>query len=918
MIRNKHSERELLQEIQRLQAELEVLRASDSIRQEQHLQRLQILHEIDHAILSSQDEAETALIALRQLGTLVPDYNSSSVLVWDQSTNTAEILAIDLNDLDEPIEFQDKFTLDQLSVDLNALENGHPYSLPDTREIESPTPLQSAMLAQGIQSYLTVPLLASKQVIGTLNLASSSAHVFESEHEQIAREVADSLAIALQQARLQKGEKQGRREAEVMRDIMASLASAGNLNQTLEIILINLRNVVSYDRAALYLLDENQQFVPAEENILEIETSFRSHFDDDALIADMRKNKSALSVADIQHDPRFTSWPDMGAIHGWLGAPLIAGDEMVGFISLGSLESNAYSEADVALVQSFTRQVAQVLEKAWLQEQSHRRTEELEVLSSLTFALGKEDSREGTLSAVIEQITQIFGAQCGTFIFPNEKETQLIVKFSQDENLVGGSHFAGEDALWQVFHTGDHIIIRDIPKFLLSNQAEIYVHLFGDMQSAAILPLSADGTNFGVLCIAFKNRRFLSSEEINLLVTISDIAGASLRRAVVLEALERQVYRRTQRLSTLYNINAVSNEPLDLEAVLEQLLSIALDTNNSQMGTIHLIDARENELKLFSQLGIPPDLLPRLVSLDLERELWASLVFSSQPLVVPDITSDERLKEILPQDDLENKITFISTPIRAKGIPMGLLSIYRDSIQDYSVEDITLLMTIAGQIGGSVERARLITQAEQAAVFEERQRLARELHDSVTQLLYSQVLFATAGRKSIDQGQVDPAEQYLNRIDHTAQQALKEMRLLVYELNPQDLLIDGFISALNHRLEAVEKRAGMDVSLSVEGELKLDDYLELELYRLVQEALNNTLKHAKASSVNIRIQSQPQNLLIEIEDDGIGFDLQKESLSGGMGLSTMEERAAALGGELIIRTEPDHGTRIRTIIEDLQ
>ena len=185
-------------------------------------------------------------------------------------------------------------------------------------------------------------------------------------------------------------------------------------------------------------------------------------------------------------------------------------------------------------------------------------------------------------------------------------------------------------------------------------------------------------------------------------------------------------------------------------------------------------------------------------------------------------------------------------------------------------------------------------------------------------MLYSQVLFATAGRKSIDQGEVDPAEQYLNRIDHTAQQALKEMRLLVYELNPQDLLVDGLISALNHRLEAVEQRAGMDVSLSVEGELKLDDYLELELYRLVQEALNNTLKHAQASSVNIRIQSQPQNLLIEIEDDGIGFDLQKESLSGGMGLATMEERAAALSGKLIISTEPNRGTRIRTIIEDLQ
>lgn len=918
MIRNKHSERELLQEIRRLEAELEMLRASDSIRQEQHLQRLQILHEIDQAILSSQDEAETALIALRQLGTLVPDYNSSSVLIWDPSQNSAQILAFDLNHMDAPVEVQDQYTLDQLSVDLNALEKGQPYQIPDLREGESHTPLKSAMIARGIQSYLTVPLLAGNELIGTLNLASSSPHVFNSEHEQIAREVADSLAIAIQQASLQKADKQGRQEAEVMRDIMASLASAGNLNQTLEIILINLGNVISYDRAALYLLNENQQFVPAEENILGAGSSFRSQFDDDLIIAEMRKNKSALCVADIQHDPRFASWPDMGAIHGWLGAPLTAGDEMVGFISLGSLEPNAYSEADIALVQGFTRQVGQVLEKAWLQEQSHRRTEELEVLSSLTFALGKEDSREGTLSAVIEQITNIFGAQCGSFIFPNEKETLLIVKYSQDEELIGQSHVSGDDALWRVFHTGDHAFISDIPNFLLTNKAEIFERLFAGMQTAVILPLSGEGKNFGLLCIAFDTRRYLSSEEINLLVTISDIAGASLRRAIVLEALERQVSRRTHRLSTLYNINAVASEPLELEAVLEKLLSITLETKNSQMGTIHLIDSSANQLRLVSHLGISPDQIPYLQSLDLDNEVWASLIFSSQPLVVPDITSDDRIKNILPEDDLHKNTAFISTPIRSKGMPLGLLSLYIDSIQDYSVEDITLLMTIAGQIGASVEHARLITQAEQAAVIEERQRLARELHDSVTQLLYSQVLFATAGRKSIDQGEVDPAQEFLDRIDHTAQQALKEMRLLVYELNPQDLLVDGFISALNQRLEAVERRAGMDVSLLVEGELNLDDYFSLELYRLIQEALNNILKHAKASSVNIRIYSDPNSLIIEIEDDGIGFDAQKESLSGGMGLATMQERAAALGGELIISTKPDHGTLIRTIIEDLQ
>jgi two-component system NarL family sensor kinase len=161
-------------------------------------------------------------------------------------------------------------------------------------------------------------------------------------------------------------------------------------------------------------------------------------------------------------------------------------------------------------------------------------------------------------------------------------------------------------------------------------------------------------------------------------------------------------------------------------------------------------------------------------------------------LVVPDTTQEislpgsESIPVELPAEFAKlakaGQRAFIGAPIRAKGQVLGLLSLFDRTILDYSLEDITLFMTIADQIGSSIERARLMKQAEIAAVVQERQRLARELHDSVTQLLYSQVLFAGAGLKVLSQGDSSLAEQHLARIDQAAQQALKEMRLLVYQL----------------------------------------------------------------------------------------------------------------------------------------
>jgi len=196
-------------------------------------------------------------------------------------------------------------------------------------------------------------------------------------------------------------------------------------------------------------------------------------------------------------------------------------------------------------------------------------------------------------------------------------------------------------------------------------------------------------------------------------------------------------------------------------------------------------------------------------------------------------------------------------------------------------------------------------------VVEERNRLARELHDSVTQALYGITLHAEAAFRQMTANQVDLVNDQLLELRSTAQEALREMRLLIFELRPSVVELQGLIPALRARLEAVEERAGLNVEFNIEGQLDLSDKIQDGLYRIAQEALNNALKHAKANKIILNLYDRHRMVLMEIMDDGTGFNPDNAVEGGGLGLDGIIERAALLGGELTLDSLPGKGTTIR-------
>ena len=210
--------------------------------------------------------------------------------------------------------------------------------------------------------------------------------------------------------------------------------------------------------------------------------------------------------------------------------------------------------------------------------------------------------------------------------------------------------------------------------------------------------------------------------------------------------------------------------------------------------------------------------------------------------------------------------------------------------------------------------AEVLQQQRRLAVLEERSRVARDLHDSVSQSLYSVTLFSEAARRHLAIKNAAAAEQSLEQSIDASRQALKEMRLMVHELRPSELENRGLVGALRQRLDSVEKRAGIEPSIHTPSNLVVPDYLEQELYSLAQEALNNALRHSNAASVHLGLQQIAGTIQLEVRDDGVGFDPATLQSTGGMGIRGMEERAHALGGRLSIDSAPDAGTCVRVQI----
>jgi signal transduction histidine kinase len=247
-------------------------------------------------------------------------------------------------------------------------------------------------------------------------------------------------------------------------------------------------------------------------------------------------------------------------------------------------------------------------------------------------------------------------------------------------------------------------------------------------------------------------------------------------------------------------------------------------------------------------------------------------------------------------------------PLQLKGQVIGVLEVESDRRSAFDESDMTVLQSLTNQVAVAIENARLYEQASQLAALQERQKLARELHDSVSQALYSIALGARTARTQLDRDPAKVAEP-LDYVLSLAQAALAEMRALIFELRPESLEQNGLVAVLMRQADSLRVRHRVEVTAHLGDEPPGPLEVKQAVYRIAQEALHNIVKHARASHVEVHLDCRDGVLRLEVHDDGAGFDPDGE-FPGHLGLRSMRERAAQLGGKLVVESGVGQGTRV--------
>jgi signal transduction histidine kinase len=441
--------------------------------------------------------------------------------------------------------------------------------------------------------------------------------------------------------------------------------------------------------------------------------------------------------------------------------------------------------------------------------------------------------------------------------------------------------------------------------------------------SWASYPLIARGRIVGFM-VMFARQNF-DDDTLSELAAIADAvaqfierkhADAALRERELLfrERLEQQVAERTRELSLLLDISHDVASTLELRPLLELILD-QLKSVVDYTGTA-VLTLEGDELISAGQRGPLSEEDARRIRYPVAAlaPVWERL-HRGEAVVIPDVRDESmeaRVFRALMGEDVKDRLAFIRSclwaPLVVKERLIGLMSITRGAPNAFEPGQIEMAAAIARQAAVAIENARLHEQARHLATLEERQRLARELHDSVAQTLFSIRLTAQSARTLLDRDPIRAAVP-LDFILSLAEGGIAETRALVFALRPDALATEGLVAALARQVEALRTRHEFEVEAALGPEPDVPLPVKEALYRIAQEALHNTVKHAKATRVELRLTHDPAAISLELVDNGAGFDPTR-AFPGHLGQISMRERAEQLGGALMVRSAPGQGTRI--------
>jgi signal transduction histidine kinase len=348
---------------------------------------------------------------------------------------------------------------------------------------------------------------------------------------------------------------------------------------------------------------------------------------------------------------------------------------------------------------------------------------------------------------------------------------------------------------------------------------------------------------------------------------------------------------------------------LSVEEVLQRLVHSARTLAGARYAALGIPDD-DGGFSQFLTSGMSEKLIASLGPLPRTHGMLGAMLETAEPFRTQDIHQDPRFNGWWPRGHPDMH-SFLGVPIVA---PEGVIGAFylteKDGESNFTVADQELIQLLAAHAAIAITNARLYEQSRELSILSERNRLALELHDAVSQKLFSLVLNAEAAATLLDRD-ANEARAQVVKLQELATEALDELRSLIFELRPPDLERDGLCGALRKHVDVLRRLQPTQIELKGDLELAPDLRRDQDVFRIAQEALQNALRHAHATHILLRLRAEDGRLLLDVEDDGVGFDPDAADVrSQRLGLTSMEERAQRLGARLEVRSAQGAGTTV--------
>jgi len=580
-----------------------------------------------------------------------------------------------------------------------------------------------------------------------------------------------------------------------------------------------------------------------------------------------------------------------------IGMPIWWADQLIGFFGIGAAPPRRFDEHDIATLELFARHAAIAIENARRYEREQRRSEQLTLIArigrSLTADLPLAELLQSAADAIHEQL--VYPNVAIALIDPADPTTLVLRTFGGAyRTMVGGEHHLPISAgiMGEAARTRQTQLVNDVaadPRYILPPGAV-------EIRAELAVPMVSGDQVLGVLNLESGDP--FSADDATTIQIVADQLTAAIINARLFET-ERQ---RTARLELIARVGqriAARLDPDELFTTTVQELHMRLGYDHA---ALFLLDPDDPAWLVKRAHASHWPGYPLGHRQSIEDGIMGAAARQRRPELITDVSIDVRYISVPGAGQLRAELAM---PILLGERLLGVLDVADTARLD--VEDIPAIQIIVDQLAVAIENTRLAERGQQLAVLEERRRLARELHDSVTQSLFSMSLLAQV-LPELWEVDAEEARAGLVQIRDLTRSALAEMRALLIELRPAALGEQGLAHALREQVAAFERRTGISVLVNLASETRLPEPVEQAFFRITQEALANVARHAHAQRVRVTLRGHAPVRLV-ITDDGRGFQPERVG-DGRFGLISMHERAAKVGARLHMRTAIGQGTNI--------